>query len=181
LLRKLDFRFHTEYWYEHHLDTPVNVNRPDGVTVDLLTIDRLPELLSVWDLDLVEMKKRLEDGHVCFTPRVNGEIAGYHWLQLKGNHYIQPAGLTIVINPLEPMIYHGRVSEKFQSRGIGGCVYQTILQYALDNRLNKVLVYTAAGNIANQKSLAKAGFKLTRKYYAVKINDRFINLLIQRL
>ncbi len=179
ILNNLSIGLHTEYLYSHSLDKIPDCSHPKGISIQKLEAQHIHWLQQIWNIDPKQMEKRLLENHTCYVSFIDGKPAGYHWVQHQGIHPILPAGTSMTIKPHESWIYHVRVADQYQGKGIGTFVYRTILNEAKTLQQQKVFIYTSAKNINNQRSLAKIGFVLERKFLSLKVNRQYYPLLSQ--
>lgn len=176
LRNKLTLRIHAEYCYVRSTDQVATVVLPEGLQITLTNEDTINQLKEIWDVNLDEMKQRLQQGSFCLISLMNGAPAGYHWIQTAGKHLFQPAGKYINVKPGEWWIYHVRVSDVFKGLGIAPAVYADILSKARTEGASKVWIYTAKSNHANQRALQKLGFTHQSTYYSLKVGSSYYPL-----
>lgn len=117
---------------------------------------------------------RFERGDMCYaTENSENKIVSYHWIQNLGIHYIEQANLGVEINDRERWVYHVRVREDFQGKGIARFVYRKILKDSKREGFNKVFIYTNFKNFSNRKSLEFLGFYAVRIYYSIKFKSKY--------
>ena len=87
------------------------------------------------------------------------ELVGYHWVQFRDSHYIQQANRYLTLEEGKDfMIYHTRVKEEYQGRGINKFILSAILHDYAMKGFQRGLIYTSSENVANRKGIEKLGF-----------------------
>ena len=168
--------FHNEFFYVHNLENITKIDLPEP-SFEIKTLDpsELIQLRKIWPVNLKHLEKRFKAGNSeCFISTVNGTPVAYHWVQFSGTHFIQQANCHYKLNDHhEFIIYHVRVSEKFQLKGISTFAYNHILNTYKEAGYKIAFIYTSSKNIANQKSLAKLGFTKIQTLSSIKIKSKY--------
>lgn len=177
IFSKVSIGLHTEFLYCHSLGSIPECIEPKGISIQKLSVEHIHWLQEIWNINPKQMEKRLGENHLCYVSFIDGEPAGYHWVQQQGKHPITPAGKIIAVQPHEYWIYHVRVANRFQGIGISTYVYHKILNDAKILQQEKVFIYTSSKNAGNQRSVQKTGFVLMRKFFSLKVNHSYYALL----
>jgi GNAT superfamily N-acetyltransferase len=170
---------HREYFYRHDLQVIPELRPPKiPVSVRLLALPELELLHEIWPVDLKKAAARLTAGHsCCYLTSFEGRPIAYQWVQFEGRHFVQQAGQYISLRKGQDfMIYHTRVKQEFQSKGINTFLLLHILHDFAQQGYQHGYIYTSAKNIANIKGIQKIGFVLHLKIPALHTGDRFITL-----
>jgi len=165
--------FHTEFLYEHTLQTMPAVPCPTGLEVRTLKSEEAHLLQDVWSVNMDQIKKRFRRGDVCYAGFMDNTICSYHWVQYSAQHFFQQTHRYIEVKPKEGWIYHVRVATWAKGSGINSYVYVTILKDALQMGKTKLFIYTGAKNIANQKGLMQCGFRKIKEFVSVLYFQRY--------
>lgn len=176
-IRKLfSLGIHTEYLFEHWLDSTPNVLCDPSLEIRVLSENELGSLRSVWPVDVDRMRERARRGDLCFSGFLSGKIASYHWVQYSGDHYLQQAGKYYRVSNEHGWIYHVRVANWARGRNINSAVYARIIRDAQERGKRALRVYTSSRNEANKKGLKKCGFVRTSKLISFRYGSRYILL-----
>ncbi len=160
-MKKFKITLHKEIFYEHFLNNlPPPPFSTNAIVIKKLKKSECKIIHQVWGVDLDKCEKRLNNGHSeCYLSFVEDELVGYHWVQFRDKHYIQQANRYLTLEDGKDfMIYHTRVKEQYQGRGINKFILSTILHdYALKG-FQRGFIYTSSENIANRKGIENLGF-----------------------
>jgi predicted GNAT family acetyltransferase len=167
-------KLHREFIYEYLLDNIIDTYIAiEGVILTKITQEQIPDLLEVWNVNTVDMNERLDRGDHCYVVYKEKKAISYHWVQLKGKHFIQPLNQYMTIANNELWIYHVRVSEEYRGQGISGLVYSMILKEFKNKGYKKAWIYTSSTNDANQRSLEKANFQFSKSGISLSFGKMF--------
>ena len=175
-VKKIRIEIHKEIFYEHHLK---NLSPPSGskidITVTKMEISNVNILHQVWGVDLSRCEQRLLEGHSeCYLSFNNGILVGYHWVQFKGKHYIQQANRYLILGEgRDFMIYHTRVKDEYQGKGINRFILSTILDDYLVKGFRRGMIYTSSNNISNRAGIEKLGFVKYAEIKSLLIGRRY--------
>ncbi len=155
-------------------DIPV---QPERLSIGIISSPELHRLLNVNPgLNIDEMNERIGGGDLCFISEKDGEILSYHWVQLKGRHFIQSVNSHVEIVKGDAWIYHVRVKREQWGKGINGLVMAEICNVLRKRGIRMVWIYTKAGNLSQLKSLNRFGFEMVKDLPFLRIGKRFIGL-----
>ena len=178
-LKSFRISIHREFFYEHNLEALVTIPKPDpGLSIKTLSPSDIALLHHVWPVDLDQVKSRLQDGHSeCYLCYSHDELVGYYWVQFQGKHFIRPTNSNVMLHEGDEfMIYHIRVANEYQGRGINKYMLNMILMNYKQKGFSKGLIYTSSQNIANQKGMNKLGFRKYKEYLSLRIGNFFLPL-----
>lgn len=171
---KIRFSLSSEFFFTHDLKEISDLRIDREVEVRELNIEETKLLREVWPVNILRMQNRILSGESrCYGTFVHGKIVGYHWVQFKGKHFIQQLHQHIHVLQGDFWVYHVRLAEEAQGKGIGSYVYSHILKDFKAKAYNRAIIYTAESNVANQKSLKKVGFKFYSKVPSLLINEKY--------
>lgn len=145
--------------------------------VQKLALADVEVLNDVWPTDIPKMKQRLSETSECYITTENNTCISYHWVQLRGRHFIQQLGHNLTLPNNHAMIYHTRVAEHARGKGINNHVLTHILSDLKSSGFEKVWIYTNVKNTANQKGLKACGFiEFTRLFSIEYYHDKFFGV-----
>lgn len=162
-----------ELFYEHKLDIIPVIESRIPVELSLLDEKNISRISEVKKTSLNTLKERLGNGDKCFVTEESGRLASYHWVQSRGEHYVQQTGKLEKIMKGEAVIYHVRVHNDFKGHRINSHVYSKILEYCKDRGYSRVWIYTNRNNISNRKGLENLGFKPFKQTLSVKFKSNY--------
>lgn len=162
-----------EMFYEHDLKTLPTVKPKLAVELGLLDEQTVNRIMEVKKLNIDLLKQRLSNGDLCFVTEVSNRLVSYHWVQSKGEHYVQQTAEWEKMTKGEAVIYHVRVHKDFRGNRINGYVYSEILKHCKSEGLNRVWIYTNKQNISNRKGLEVLGFKGYKQTLSLKFKSRY--------
>jgi len=176
-LRKIRLRLNRELMLVNDLAEVPSISVGNYPPIRILKSTEVNMLNDVWPTDAERMRQRLAETSLCYITTENKKCLSYHWVQMRGKHFIQQLGIHAVLPERQAMIYHTRVAEAAKGKGINSYVLTQILNDLKQQGYRKVWIYTNAYNIANQKGLNACGFvehaRLTSiEYY----HDNFLAL-----
>ncbi len=161
----------------HDLEQIPPIEQGDYPQIKMLTADEVEMLNDVWPVDVKKMRQRLKETSICYITTDNKQCISYHWVQVRGSHFIQQLGIHAQLPEKQAMIYHTRVAEQARGNGINMHVLQHILGNLKAEGFNKVWIYTNLGNMANQKGLKACGFVVIKKLTSIEYyHDKFLGL-----
>lgn len=173
IIRNLRPELISEVFYEHDLTKFPKVEVKIPLSTKILDKNNISRINEVKKLSLDCMKRRLENGDMCFVTENLGRLMSYHWVQFRGNHYVQQTGKLVRLLPREAVIYHVRVKEDYRGNRINGFVNLEILEYCKNSGYNRVWIYTNKKNVSNRKGLENLGFKAYKVTLSLKFYNRF--------
>lgn len=176
IIRKIRPEFVSELFYEHDLKNIPNKQPNIQVALQLLNNKNVSRIREVRKMSLNRLKNRLANGDQCFVTEIDGRLASYHWIQVKGNHYVQQTGKWEKVEEGDAVIYHVLVHPDFRGNRINGYVYSEILKYCKAQGLKRVWIYTNKKNRSNRKGLEQLGFKKYKQTLSLKINNKYYQL-----
>jgi RimJ/RimL family protein N-acetyltransferase len=161
----------------HDLEQIPQIEPGDYPLIKKLIAEEVEMLNDVWPVDVNKMRQRLKETSVCYITKDNNACASYHWLQVRGNHFIQQLGIHAQLPEKQAMIYHTRVAEHAKGKGINGYVLKHILRNLKSDGFQKVWIYTNQHNTANQKGLKACGFVEFGRFTSIEYyHDKFLGL-----
>ncbi len=174
-------KIHRENFYEFDLinSSIPKIDKSFNYSWKLADLDSVEGLKIFNNLKIDLLKKRLKEDHSkCFITCFQESPIAYHWLQESDKHFIRPIGQTLDLgeNMGIAVIYHTRVRNDMQGKGINAFLMKEILNYCKENNYNKVLVYTSSKNLPQIKSLSKLGFEFKRSIKSLKIGSNYFGL-----
>lgn len=161
----------TTYIYRHDLDQIPIVSPKVNCRLEEIFEGEISEIHQIWPTSLDKMKQRFDRGDRCFAVYVDDQIAHYSWVQVGGYHFLQPAGRRMFLLDSEAMFFHVRVASWAQGKGIATFGYTEALRLLKQISTKTALVYTTCDNIASQKSIEKAGWRISAGFRALQLND----------
>lgn len=169
-------KINIEIMYYHDLKNLIN--QESKIKTDIYELDKsnIHLINQVKKMNMNKINSRLNRGDMCVVAETSNKIVSYHWVQLRGDHYIQQSNEYISIKPNTCFIYHVRVADKYKGNRINGAVYYYILNKLKNNNFNTVRVYTNKFNAANRAGLDKMGFKKEYCIISLKIQDKYFKL-----
>jgi hypothetical protein len=159
------------YSYRHDLVDVPAVTPGLPCEFRAVTLEQIALLHQVWEVPLEQMRKRLANGHRCFGVFVEGRIAHYLWLQIGGQHHVQPAGRDIQLAEHDAMLYHVRVAEWAQGKYVSVYGYTQALLHCRQLGCRTAWVYTTRDNLASQKSIERSGWVFDHGYRALRLGQ----------
>lgn len=172
-LKQLRPKGHIEFFYAHDLqDIPTADARVD-VKIHLLQPGEEHKIREIWPVSAEKVRSRLQQGDLCFLGVVGGKPVSYHWVQTRGDHFVQPTGKYMPLNGKQFMIYHTRVTEEYKGQRINPFIICSLLRDMRKEGFSQGLIYTASTNISNQKSLERIGFEKIEEVKSTRVGNRF--------
>lgn len=148
--------------------------------IETLAANKFHRLRELWPVPLEKMRKRHRRGDECYVAFLEGKLVHYSWVQSRGWHYIGPAGRYRRVRPGEFWIYHCRTAEQARGRGLYPAVLSTILRRFAERGFQTGWIYTTAANVASQKGIIKAGWRLDSIDRALVLMGRTLPLWTTR-
>ncbi len=191
ILRRLGLKYVKMLEYERRLDVPI----PEVVTKVPVEIkpfsaeDVSNEAFRGISLtsgeDPISHDKTLSrianGGDVCLVATVNGEVAGYAWILLKGTNYEPALEREERFAEDEGLVYQLHVFPMFRGLGIASKLNEKGLQLLKTKGYQKAWSYVEADNIPSIKSFERVGFcpakiiTCLRIFMFRKISEQAIN------
>jgi len=129
---------------------------------------RLAEIRTVSDKKMDQFLQRDKRGDLCFVATHNGQMLSYAWLQTSGIHPIQPAGRSLPVKAGEAWLFDGGTAVWARGNNVYSFLLNSMFRYLQTQAFNCAWGYTTRSNIASQKGIVKAGFKLTARLYCLE-------------
>jgi len=156
--------YRTAILSELKLDRPIpNVPAHVPIVIDLLNPNAVDELAAFCDrvhyrsLAASEIRSRLNQGHLCFVARHNGQIIHFSWAAFD-SCYVEEVGLRIHLAPSEGYVYDMYTSPEFRSKGVARARIGWTLTYLRNAGYKRVYSFVLPGNIASQRASKDLGF-----------------------
>jgi len=168
---------HREYFYRHDLQFIPELRPPKiRVSIRLLALSELEMLHEIWPIDIKKVTARLTDGHsCCYLTSFEGRPIAYQWVQFEGLHFVQQAGQYISLRKGQDfMIYHTRVKQEFQSKGINTSLLLHILHDFAQKGYSTGYIYTSSKNLPNQKGICSIGFVHYDTILSLRAGEKYI-------
>jgi GNAT superfamily N-acetyltransferase len=116
----------------------------------------LAEAMGGWDPN--EVAARLAGGKRCFTARVDGAIAVYGWVTLKGE-WIGELDRAIRLDGDEAYIWHCATLPPHQGRGLYKALLAAMLGALADEGCRRVWIGCALANAPSVRAFAALGLR----------------------
>jgi hypothetical protein len=162
------------------------ISKPEGWPViaandkspgwELLSPERVGQLLDIGPFDVSDGLQRLHSGERCYTVCIDGRLAHYSWVQRSGSHPITKAGVSVPVGSGEFWIYNCKTAEWAQGRGIYRAVLERIVNEHFEAGYCTAWIYTSRENIASQKGILRAGFGLVATLGALRVGSRYYRI-----
>jgi len=144
--------------------------------LDPVDLSRIADIRSLSTNKIAQFRRRFERGDCCFIASHNEQAVHYAWVQTSGRHPIHPAKRSWTVKSREAWIYDCRTSDWAR----GNSVYPFILTNILINLRSQdyscAWIYTTKQNIASQRGIMKAGFRLTYKLFCLELAGKVLRL-----
>lgn len=151
----------------------------EGVQEDInfrkLELHEHGRLNEVYKLNTERLVPRMKRGDVCWVGEKDGKLVCYFWMQVTGTHRIGANEKYVKLSGHDGVIYHGRVAKELQGKGMGMVAYFKLMKLAREMGLSFVWGYVDIENIANHKSLEKAGFKRVFKISTIFVLNKVLS------
>ncbi len=141
----------------------------DNLELRPLLPSELSQVAALGPFDLDEGARRFERGDACFGVWIDGALVHYSWVQTSGTHTISSAGIEVSIGDGDLWIYNCRTSEAHRGRGIYTRALHHIASTALLDGATSVSIYAAESNVASQRGIERAGFRLVSTLRALRL------------
>jgi len=139
-------------------------------------IEDLKSVRTLSEFKIDQFHQRMERGDQCFVAVHAGKPVHFSWLQTSGSHPISPAARSWLVKPGEAWIYDCRTADVAQRNGIYPFVLTSILRHLNSQSFTYAWIYTSTSNIASQKGIKKAGFKLKKHLYCIEFGAHILRL-----
>lgn len=131
-----------------------------GLAIEQLTHEQTLEVDI--DLDLAERLARLEQGHILYCARVDGQVAGWGWSATERAD-IGELGIHMTMPPANRYLWDFVTRPDWRGKGIYGHLIQAMLRQQPD--VERFWIGHDYGNTASGKGILKTGFQLVGKLY----------------
>jgi ribosomal protein S18 acetylase RimI-like enzyme len=105
----------------------------------------------------------------CLVALVNGEVAGYVWLLLKGTNYEPAIEIEETFEDSEGLLYQLNVFANFREKYIASKLIREGLCYLRSKGYSKCYSYVESGNMPSIKSFVKTNFYPVRIITCLRI------------
>ena len=167
------------YLYRHALISIPELEPRIPCEVERLSADQLDRLTAVRSLapqKYQQFQHRFQRGDTCFVANHKGQAVHFSWFQIEGIHPIQPAGRSRMVASAEAWIFDCRTVESARGQNIYPYVLTKILRSLQSQAFTCAWIYTSRDNVASQRGIAKAGFRITQRLYCLEFAGRVLPL-----
>lgn len=164
------------YVYKLRFDDPRPPSDRGGLSIGLVPRAKLAQLATIGPFDRAECEERLVRGDRCYGVWSDGELAHYSWVQDRGTHPIEAAGIDVDIPAGELWIYNCRTADAQRGKGIYPRVLQRIVDDYFRAGASTVWIYTSEANVASQRGILKVGFVHTSTLRALYVGGYSMSL-----
>lgn len=143
---------------------------------ELLSPERVGQLLDIGPFDVSDGLQRLHRGDRCYTVCVDGRLAHYSWVQRSASHPITAAGVSVPIGSGEFWIYNCRTVDWAKGRRIYPATLERIVNDHFAEGCCTAWIYTSRKNIASQKGILRAGFGQVATLGALRLGSHYYRI-----
>jgi hypothetical protein len=137
-------------------------DHPEGLSVSLLTTEKIGELLPVSYTSREEVLDRLAEGDLCLVACLQGRIVHYSWLTSK-NPYAWEIERTINLKDGQFYLYNCRTVRVFRGHGIYKAVIAKALEESSKRNGRSLTALVTRSNIDSQKAFHAMGFEVIQE------------------
>jgi RimJ/RimL family protein N-acetyltransferase len=142
----------------------------------LLAPENVRTLTEIGPFDLNECSHRLQRGDLCYLAFLGDRLAHYSWVQRSGSHPITRAGVSVPVGSDEFWIYSCRTAEHARGKGIYPATLERIINDHFEQGYRNARIYASRENVASQKGILRAGFRLVAKFTAFRFGSHYYSI-----